>query len=325
MTRVLASAESFCAMILCAIATGYVFIFSGCSPVMDLETARAEAQYMPVEVAATLALGISRAQDYGAHSVAVHSSYSNGTPITQDGCIGIALTDDFAIDGVGELVYDFGACGSQSGLVQVNQTVTYSLPEGQSAEDFADENDNGIPDEFENGGMDGSGLVGEITATANINVTYNGYKEGLLNMSGGMALAGGVLDSDGTGGDLAAALSVSALDYGTTVTADGTWAASPANPDAQLLSFAGSFTSATGLEWTIVAENVEMAPGCNDAMGGQLTARYSGEAGDVEVIAVFDNVCDGCAHLIIDGVSQGQACFPDSPLLQTNNDDREEA
>lgn len=324
MARVLASIETFSAMTLCAAATGCISLFAGCSPMIDLETARAEAQYMPVEVAATLALGISRAQDYGAHSVAVHSSYSNGTPITHDGCIGIALTDDLAIDGVGELVYDFGSCGSQSGLVQVNQTITYSLPDGQTADDFADENNNGIPDEFENGGMDGSGVDTEVTPTTNLNVTYNGYKEGLLKMSGGMAMAGGVLEADG-GGDLAAAMTVSALDYSTTVTADGTWASSPANPDAQLLSFAGSFTSATGLEWTIVAENVEMAPGCNDAMGGQLTARYSGSAGDVEVIAVFDDVCDGCAHLIIDGVSQGQACFPDSPLLQTSTDEREEA
>jgi len=319
MARLPASVESLCAVLASTGALGGALLFAGCAPVMDLETARAEAQYMPVEIAATLALGVSRAQDYGAHSAAVHASYGNGVPVTSDGCIGIALTDDLAIDGIGELVYDFSHCDSQAGLVQVNETITYSLPDGASADDYADENGNGIPDEYENGAPDGSGATADITATANINVTYNGYREGLLTMSGGMALAGGVLEAEG-GGDLATDMTVSSLDYATSVTASGTWVTSPMDPEAQLLSFAGSFTSATGLQRDIVAENIATSPGCNDAMGGQLTARYSGAAGDVEVIALFDDVCDGCATLVIDGVSQGQACFPDSPLLpKTNN------
>jgi hypothetical protein len=321
MNTALASVESFGALVLCVVATSYVFLFSGCTPMMDLETARNEAQYMPAEIAATLALGVHRAQDYGTHGAAVHSSYDRGMPITQDGCINIDRTDDLALDGVGQLVYDFRACGSQAGQVIVSQTVTIELPDGIDPDNFTDENSNGIPDDLEDASADGHGS--EVTSTVDLEVAYNGYREGLLHMSGTMILGGGrTTDESATpGGVLAADLRVSALDYATSVVASGAWSVSPANPDAQLLSFTGSFASATGLQWEIVAHNIEMTPGCNDAMGGQLTARYSGEAGNVEVIALFDNLCDGCAQLIIDGVDQGQTCFPESPLLQNTNEE----
>ena len=325
MPRILASLESLIAAALCLAAAGFVVTTSGCAPVVDLETARNEAQYMPVEVAATLALSVGRAQDYGAHSAAVHTSYSNGAPITQDGCIGVELLDDLAIDGEGEVRYDFSGCDAQDGTVNVHQTVTYELPDGQSADDLTDENDNGIPDELENGGTDGSGAPADVSASTDFQVSYDGYREGLLEMSGEMTLGDGVLATEETpgSGPLAAAMTVGALDYQATIAVDGDWTTRPGDHDSRLLSFAGSFTSATGLTWDVVADNIDLAPGCNDARGGQLTARYTNESGTVEVVAIFDEVCDGCAQLIVDGVDRGRTCFPESPLFQTNASDEE--
>ena len=59
----------------------------------------------------------------------------------------------------------------------------------------------------------------------------------------------------------------------------------------------------------MIADNIEMAPDCSDAVGGQMTAIYDNDMGGVEVTALFDDVCDGCATLVVDGVDQGRTCF----------------
>ena len=65
---------------------------------IDLEQARNEARYVPMEVAASLAMGVMRSQAYTEHSTQVQQAWSDGTPITQDGCIGVAVVDGFEPD-----------------------------------------------------------------------------------------------------------------------------------------------------------------------------------------------------------------------------------
>ena len=160
-----------------------------------------------------------------------------------------------------------------------------------------------------------------LSGSADVQVSYDDYREGLLAMDGSLALAGGLDGDTSEGGGLSANLTVSALDYSTSVNAEGSWSVSPADEDARLMSFTGEFTSATGLTWTVIASNVETAPGCFDAVGGELTAIFGNDLGQVEVKAVFDDVCDGCSTLFINGVEQGQTCVPDSPLLNPRSEE----
>ena len=293
---------------LCLVAFAGLFVFSGCDTIddlVDLELATNEAEYVPVEVAATLALGVTRAQDYGAYSSVVHHSYSVGQPITDDGCIDIALVEDIGADGHGSLRYDFTRCDGQGGAVQVQQTVT-SVANGEQSWDEVVAGDDvdldGQPD----------GLRDLLETRADVQVNYAGYREGELEMSGGMAFGGGVAGEGTEGGTLSADVAVSALDYRGALAAEGSWSAGQASDESRMLSFVGDFTSATGLTWTVIADNVEMVPDCGDAVGGQMTAIYENDMGSVEVTALFDDVCDGCATLVVDGVDQGRTCFAGS-------------
>ncbi len=152
-----------------------------------------------------------------------------------------------------------------------------------------------------------------------MNVSYVGYREGSLEMTGGMTFGGGVAGQGTGGGTLSTSVAVSALDYSGALNAEGTWSSGQAADDSRMLSFVGQFTSATGLQWTVIADNVEMVPDCGDAVGGQLTAIYENDLGSVEVTALFDDVCDGCASLVVNGVEQGQTCFAAASWFASDN------
>ena len=327
--RLIPSLETITAVGCCLVASGYFFFFSGCSQIdaaVDLETARNEAVYVPAEVAATLALGVARAQDYGSYSSVVHQSYSVGQPITTDGCIGIQLVEAVGADGFGALSYDFAGCSGQSGRVAVEQVVTYEpLPEDEARdeipgeENWTDTDGDGVPDEGPEGaggldGFEGEDLRDLLTGSADVSVSYENYSEGLLEVSGTLALTGGVEVAEGASGDLDADLSVSALDYGGAIDATGSWSTAPGSDSDRLLSFAGDFVSSTGLTWTVIASNVQLSPGCYDAMGGELTATFTNDHGTTEVTAKFDEVCDGCAQMFVDGADIGPVCFPTDKL-----------
>ncbi len=290
---------------LCLVAVACVFVFTGCDQVdelVDYEMATNEATYIPLEVAATVALGVTRAQDYGAYSSVVHHSYSVGQPITDDGCIDIQMVEGIGADGYGSLRYDFDACSGQAGAVRVEQTVTSVATGEESWDDVINGQDvdlDGQPDD----------LRDLLETRADVNVRYDGYREGVLEMTGGMSFGGGVAGEGTTGGSLSTDVAVQALDYSGALNADGTWSSGQAADDSRLLSFVGQFTSATGLSWMVIADNVEMVPDCGDAVGGQLTAIFENDMGSVEVTALFDDVCDGCATLVVDGVEQGETCF----------------
>lgn len=311
----LISLHSLGAVALCLVAAASVFLFSGCESVnelVDLEMATNEAGYVPLEVAATLALGVTRAQDFGAYSSVVHHSYSVDQPITDDGCIDIQMIESIGADGYGSLRYDFARCNGQGGAVQVEQTVTSVAAGEESWDDVvngADVDLDGQPDD----------LRDLLETRADVQVSYSGYREGALEMTGGMTFGGGVVGQGTEGGAMATDVAVSALDYCGALAAEGSWSAGQHDDEARMLSFVGDFTSATGLTWTVIADNVEMVPDCGDAMGGQLTAIFENDLGSVEVTALFDDVCDGCANLVVDGVQQGKTCFASTSWLGTGN------
>ncbi len=296
---------------------------SGCGEIgqlVDLETAHNEAVYVPIEVAGTLALGVVRAQDYGLYSSVVHQSYSSGQPITEDGCIGIALLDGIEADGEGAVRYDFNGCSSQAGAVRVAQSVELPTLDDEARdelpEDWTDSDGDGIPDDLPEGAGDldpsdllsGDTLRDLLSTGADVEVVYDAYSEGLLSMEGSLGLRGGVQGEE-AGGELDADLAVSFLDYSGELDAEGSWRLGDSEAG-QRLSFTGDFISSTGLTWTVITDHVELVAGCMDGIGGQMTAIFENPLGTVEVTARFDDECDGCAAVVVDGVEQGEVCFP---------------
>ncbi|MEE2828861.1 MAG: hypothetical protein VX498_06715 [Myxococcota bacterium] len=300
---------------------------SACSTIdelKDLEMARGEGRYVPVELVGTLAMGVMRAGDYGAYSSVVHQSYSVGDPITSDGCIDVRLIDGIGNDGEGKVFYDFQPCPNQTGWVQVTQRV---LPEGLGDEardelpedDWVDSDGDGLPDSLPPGSddVDWDGLSEDaindlLGGSADAEVVFNQYREGLLSMNGSLSMSGGVdLETGESGGLLEADLRVEAWHYAGDIQASGDWSYEP-ETQSRSFSFIGDFVSATGLPWTVLASNVEITPECVDATGGEITAMFENGQGAVTVTARFDSICDGCANILIDGESQGRTCLPDA-------------
>jgi hypothetical protein len=298
---------------------------TGCSTIdqaKDLEMARGEARYVPVELIGTLALGVMRASDYGTYSSVVHQSYSSGDPITSYGCASVALVDGMGQDGEGTVFYDFQPCPERSGQVQVTQRVTSDLLDEERDENFPgdgweDTDGDGIPDGLPPGSddVDLDGLTPEelsdlLGGSADIEVAYQGYQEGLLSMDGSLSMSASVDGTSSVGGPLAAELAVEAWNYGGVADIEGSWKFGMAE-DSRRLSFTGEFESATGLPWTVMANNVELSAGCLDATAGEITAVFGNGLGEVTVTARFDTVCDGCASIFIDGEAAGRVCLPE--------------
>jgi len=288
----------------------------------DLEMARGEARYVPVELIGTLALGVMRASDYGTYSSVVHQSYSAGDPITSDGCASVALVDGMGPDGEGTVFYDFQPCADRGGQVQVTQRVNSDLLDEERDDDFPqdgweDSDGDGIPDGLPPGSddVDLDGLTPDelnnlLGGSADIEVAYQDYREGLLSMDGSLSMSGAMTGEEMLEGPLAADLAVEAWNYGGEAKIEGSWKFAPGG-EARRLSFTGDFVSATGLPWTVMANNVELSPGCVDATAGEISGVFSNGLGEVTVTARFDSVCDGCASIFIDGEAAGRVCLPD--------------
>jgi hypothetical protein len=277
---------------LLALSAALGLALSGCATIdeaKDLEMARGEGRYVPVELIGSLALGVMRAGDYGTYSSVVHQSYSAGDPITSDGCASVALVDGMGTDGEGTVVYDFGPCSARDGRVQVTQRVNSDLLDEERDENFPqdgweDTDGDGIPDSLPPGSDD---------------VDLDG-----LSMSGSLGA------NEEVSGPLTADLAVEAWNYATDVQVDGSWKYGQGG-ETRRLSFTGQMQSATGLDWTVMANNVELSPGCMDATGGEITAVFANGMGEVTVTARFDSVCDGCASIFVDGEAAGRVCLPE--------------
>jgi hypothetical protein len=310
---------------LLALSAALGLALSGCATIdeaKDLEMARGEGRYVPVELIGSLALGVMRAGDYGTYSSVVHQSYSAGDPITSDGCASVALVDGMGTDGEGTVVYDFGPCSARDGRVQVTQRVNSDLLDEERDENFPqdgweDTDGDGIPDSLPPGsddvdldGLSPDELDSLLGGSADIEVSYSEYREGMLSMDGGLSMSGSLGANEEVSGPLTADLAVEAWNYATDVQVDGSWKYGQGG-ETRRLSFTGQMQSATGLDWTVMANNVELSPGCMDATGGEITAVFANGMGEVTVTARFDSVCDGCASIFVDGEAAGRVCLPE--------------
>jgi hypothetical protein len=310
---------------LLALSAALGLALSGCATIdeaKDLEMARGEGRYVPVELIGSLALGVMRAGDYGTYSSVVHQSYSAGDPITSDGCASVALVDGMGTDGEGTVVYDFGPCSARDGRVQVTQRVNSDLLDEERDENFPqdgweDTDGDGIPDSLPPGsddvdldGLSPDELDSLLGGSADIEVSYSDYREGMLSMDGALSMSGSLVADEEVSGPLTADLAVEAWNYATDVQVDGSWKYGQGG-ETRRLSFTGQMQSATGLDWTVMANNVELSPGCVDATGGEITAVFANGLGEVTVTARFDSVCDGCASIFVDGEAAGRVCLPE--------------
>jgi hypothetical protein len=294
----------------------------GCSAdaVIDLENARNEARFVPAEVVGTLGFAVAQARNYGERAVVAQNALSVGNSPDEEGCSAVSVTDNVLDDGIGAVLFDFNACPGRTGQVLVDQESTLpQLPAGWEEwdQDDWDQWDGELPD-----GWDGPNTPGgdgerqasfDLPSVADENsytVRFVDYSVSIVEVKGAVDVSEGV-----SGGEIGAHIGVSALDYNAVVSVAGRWTPMTNEPG-EWVSFGGRFNSMTGVEWTVVADNLGFLDGdCQDAVGGTLTAIFENEAGRTTVTATFDDVCDGCAHVAIDGIDQGQACFSASELI----------
>ena len=288
---------------------------SGCqgfNDLQDLELARAEARYVPTELGATLGLALMDAREYGAVSAEAQAAWIAGEPMTQDGCASVGIVDGMtSTDLSGSVRFEFPGCEGRSGSVLVDQDLDFEVP------DYTDLPEGELPGgelpegEFPPGTE--ADVAGALDPTAiedgSVAISYIGYSNGLLRTAGSMRMT-----EDGDVGTLDADLRIAALDYEGDLAVSGQWT-EMADGLATRLTVAGQFASVTGVEWTVVANNVVFQPGCMDGLGGDVTLVHDSRAGRVTVKAVFDATCDGCADLYVDGQKQATSCFGDGTTI----------
>jgi len=300
--------SSFSAFTLAAlgIATSGLTGCQGFADLQDLELARAEARYVPTELGATLGLALMDAREYGAVSAEAQAAWINGEPMTSDGCADVGIVDAMASDDLtGAVRFDFLDCEARSGAVIVSQELDFEMPElpDGSNGDAPDGEEPELPDGTE------ADITGALDPTASedgsVGLTYANYTNGLLRTNGTM-----LMTEDGDEGTLDADVTLGALDYEGDIDVSGDWV-EMADGLATRLNVAGEFISVTGVEWTVVANNVVFQPGCMDGLGGSLTLVHDNPHGRVTVEAQFDATCDGCATLLVNGEEQATSCFGD--------------
>lgn len=282
---------------------------SGCqgfTDLQDLELARAEARYVPTELGATLGVALMDAREYSAVSAEAQAAWINGEPMNEDGCANVGIVDGMSsTDLTGAVRFDFPNCDGRSGSVIVSQELDLDmgdigdLPEG----DLPPGEEPDLPDGTEADVADA--LDPTAIEDGSVGITYAGYTNGLLRTSGAM-----LMTEEGDAGTLDADLRLAALDYEGDIDVSGDWI-EMADGLATRLNVTGAFVSVTGVEWTVMANNVVFQPGCMDGLGGSLTLVHDNPHGRVTVEALFDATCDGCATLLVNGEEQATSCFGD--------------
>jgi hypothetical protein len=278
-------------------------LLTGCSnATTDLQLARSEAQYLPIEVGATMAMGMLKAAQFAEITAGIQADGTTVGLEMDPACVGAEIVDSLGgADLRGAVRYDFRGCSSSTGFLDVTQQVVVDGANGER--DVPEGWDGTLP-----GGDDLEALL-NAGESVSVGVDFVSFEEGMLAMDGGIALDGGA-----GGGELAADFAVSALDYGGDLSVDGSWAPG-LGPEQQVLSFSGSFVSSADLAWTVVADGIVLDAECADARGGELRATFTNAAGRVEVRAVFSPSCDGCASVFVNDVAQGDTCFDPSLFI----------
>ena len=289
---------------------------AGCSAesVIDLESARNEARFVPAELVGTLGFAVSQAQNYGERAVVAQNALALGISPDEEDCSAVSVTDAILDDGLGSVLFDFNRCPDRAGRVHVDQEADLSaLPDGWEQWD-GEGWDGDLPDGWD-GDLPNDGSQASIDPPAaadesSFSVNFAGYSVSIVDVRGAVAVTG-----DTQGGEVGAHVGISALDYNALASVSGEWS-TMANEPGRWVSFGGRFNSMTGVDWTVVGDNLGFLNGgeCLDAVGGTVTAIFENEAGRTTVVATFDDVCDGCANVEVDGQDQGEACFSASEI-----------
>jgi len=289
---------------------------SGCSisDSVDLELAREEARFVPTELVATLGFAVSQAQSYGEDALIAQNDFARGMPSDEARCDSVAITDAVGDDGQGTVLFDFAECPGRNGRVHVAQDIADPLLDGGDLPDGWDGEgwDGDPPDGWEGDFPDGSqASVEAAPADESVTVTFQGYSASLLEVRGAVGVEG-----DLDRGTLGARVGLAALDYDALASVHGTWARRLDAPG-KWVSLGGTFSSMTGVEWDVRADALGLPDGdeCLDAQGGTVTAVFENSAGRTEVVAVFDESCDGCADITVDGYDRGRTCFSADDLV----------
>ena len=257
------------------------------SDLQDLELARGEAEWLPAELAATFGLALSEGQNYSERTTEHLVDAEAGWEPSPTDCGSVVVADALGADGRGVVQYAYGGCEAQAGVVTVSQEISLTIPENVPPQDLSDE---------------------LLIADTSVTIEYSGYENGLLESSGEMTLT-----EEGDVGGLSIGMEVGALDYRGALEVDGDWS-EMADGLASRTSVVGGFQSATGVTWTVVADNL-LFSGCMEPTGGELQMIFDNGLGRVRVDATFDSVCDGCAQLSIDGEPKGETCFGDGQTI----------
>tara|TARA_B100000029_G_scaffold291910_1_gene285476 strand:+ start:161 stop:1231 length:1071 start_codon:yes stop_codon:yes gene_type:complete len=326
----------------------------GVGALVDIETARAEARYVPIEVVAVMGLGLGMAFQYGSQTGEVLAAQLQGQSVPQGDCYSIDVVNPVDLEGNGAVAFDFAQCESRGGSVTVHQGKTTlpeipALPGSEGRDDGIEiptdgsipeglpEDLEGLQDLTEEELQELVDSILEGSASAAVGVVYDDYNESLLNIEGGITLsstvalneltpgAGGSEETLGgaaglplslTKGTLETDIATSVFDYAGTAVLAGPFSVDPDTMQSTI-NLDGTFTSTTGLEWEIIINDLVIGGDCLGAVSGNINAIYDGPSGRVDVVATANGACDGCIQMEVDGVEQPDLCLPDIVMQQT--------
>jgi len=325
----------------------------GMGALVDIETARAEARYVPIEVVAVMGLGLGMAFQYGSQTGEVLAAQLQGQSVPQGDCYAIDVLNPVDLEGNGAVAFDFSQCEGKGGAVTVHQGKTTlpeipALPGSEGREDGTEipldgSIPEGLPEDLEGlqelSEEELQELVDSIlegSASAAVGVVYDDYNESLLNIEGGITLSStvqlneltpgagateGALSATGlplslTQGTLQTDIATSVFDYAGTALLEGPFSVDPETMQSTI-NLDGTFTSTTGLEWEIIINDLVIGGTCLGALSGNINAIYDGPSGRVDVVATANGTCDGCIQIQVDGMDQPDLCLPDIVMQQT--------
>lgn len=250
---------------------------AGCfAPAADLELARGEAGLLGQEVLLALGTSVAGGLDYADRAGLAQEAAMDGWALRSEGCEGYRVLDPTADDGQGQVEVDIDECADASGRAVIEQGVA---------------SDDGAPRD------------GEVPAAGQATVVYEAFHLGSITTDGTMELR-----DVGEVTALSLDLTTAALDTEVVLVGEGTWGRSPYGVGRSDIVVEGDFVSSTGLDWRISAQHVATERGCGDGLGGEVLLAFANTAGSVAVRIVFDDVCDGCAEVWVDGERRVESC-----------------
>lgn len=251
---------------------------AGCGPLAsesELDLARQEAPSLTLQMFASAGFAFGSALDYGLRATDAQRADLVGATPSADGCEGLQIADPVADDGVGIVEFDLSPCSGSSGVVEVEQQLS-----GDAELSPADRIDSApttvrfADSAFSSAEVRGSFHLGNGAEAGSVTTTVDvafGDLQGRLDVKGTFA--------------------PSASGVGTDFDADG------------------YFVSDSDLRWRTSFGHVAFAESCGEALGGEVLGWFRNDAGEALVRIEFDDQCDGCATLFVDGEAPRQWCW----------------